>query len=101
VLCNRQQHQDSSANSVARWHSAAHCTGDRFSQFHNCHQMAAMMALRKGADGSIVQSGVHHRGWVVTRCTARGRNFQNIQHKRDGQPSNKVATLLEVCFVSV
>jgi len=57
-----------SANSVARWHSATHCRGDRFGQSHNCHQMAAMMALRKDA---VSEPTFHqaHGQWGANRCT--------------------------------
>lgn len=93
----RQKRWLGRANSAARWHSAAHCTGDRFSQSHHCHQMAAMMALRIGAVDGNVQSGVRkptfqlaRSQWGASRCTARSRNLRNIQHKHDWQPSNNI-----------
>ena len=108
VSRTRQNRWLGSANSVARWQSAAHRTVNRFSQSYDCHQMAAMMALTKGADGGIVQSGVRkpifqeaRSQWGASSCTARNRNLQNIQHKHAGQPFNKSATLPQLRPASV
>jgi hypothetical protein len=70
--------------------------------------MAAMMALRIGAVGVNVQSGLrkptfHQAGsqWGASKCTARSRNLQNIQTEHDGQPSHKSATLPQLRLATV